>query len=141
MLHGRAAQHKEKIALDEAAHHQIKDYLAELRTAKKIDIRIGVPLSLETDCHQCEAAMGKLNIRYDGQVYPCEVFKNDCMRAQLAGLSPESIYKKSLYSIYMDSAYLRHIRKLAEAFANRKTCETCLGQYLIDLVKEERENG
>lgn len=141
VLHGRAAQNKEELALSKTKLKKLKERLIELQAADNINIRIGVPLSLETDCHRCEAAMGKINIRYDGQVFPCEVFKNDCMKPKMAGLLPESIYEKPLYDIYKHSAYLQYVRQLAEAFVNEKTCETCLGQYLINLAKEERENG
>lgn len=141
VLHGRAAHNKEEIALNEVELQELKERLIELQTVDDINIRIGVPLSLETDCHQCEAAIGKLNIRYDGLVFPCEVFKNDCMKTKMAGLLPESIYEKPLYDIYMYSAYLQHVRKLAEAFSKKKTCETCLGQHLINLAKGEKEDG
>lgn len=136
VLHGRAGLNKDKLVLDEESSQKLKHQLAQIQLQQKLNIRIGVPLSLDTSCPICEAANGKLNIRYDGFVFPCEVFKNDCIKGALKGLQPDSIYEKSLFSIYHNSFYLKHIRKLSDDFSKIKTCETCLGQHLINSVEE-----
>lgn len=59
---------------------EVEKILLKIREENIHSIRIGVPLLGETQESHCEAANGKLNIRYDGKVFPCEVFKNsrDC---------------------------------------------------------------
>lgn len=97
-------------------------------------VRIGVPLSTGISCHTCEAANGKLNIKFNGEVFPCEVFKNNSMGKSLGELKPDNIYRRSLFDIYQNSAYLTHVRGLSENFSGR--CETCIGQYLIQKEEE-----
>ncbi|MBD5448830.1 MAG: radical SAM protein, partial [Lachnospiraceae bacterium] len=111
---------------------QFKQLLEELHEQAEIDIRIGVPLSIDTECHKCEAAKGKLNIKYDGNVFPCEVFKNERMSHCLKEIQPESIYKKPLIDIYTNSSYLSLVRELEQEFLCTGKCETCIGQYLIN---------
>lgn len=62
------------------------------------------------ECH-CEAANGKLNIRYDGKVFPCEVFKNNGVEP-LSDCEPDNIYEKSIEYIYKNqlNAYVILIR-------------------------------
>ncbi len=132
VLHGRAQQNETKIALSDEELEQLKHFLEKLRSQAEIDVRVGVPLSIDADCHKCEAANGKLNIKYDGKVYPCEVFKNECMSYCLQGVQPTSIYESSLNDIYNNSSYLKLVRKLEKEFACKGECETCIGQYLIN---------
>ncbi len=133
--HGRAQWHQAEIALSNEELEQLKMFLEELRGQSEVDIRIGVPLSIDAGCHKCEAAKGKLNIKYDGKVFPCEVFKNERMSHCLKGMQPENIYDSSLLHIYHHSPYLQLVRKLEQEFSCMEECESCLGQYLID--KEE----
>lgn len=132
VLHGRAQQNEHRIALAIDEFLQLQAQLNCLQRSSKINIRIGVPLSSEVTCHKCEAANGKLNIKYDGKVFPCEVFKNNRISQRLNGLEPESIYEKSLMSIYNDSQYLQLVRKLSQEYFSEVHCETCVGQYLIN---------
>lgn len=132
VLHGRARLNATEIALSDEELEQLRLFLEKLQTQAKIDVRIGVPLSTNTDCHKCEAAKGKLNIKYDGKVYPCEVFKNERMSYCLHGVQPESIYKNSLTDIYNNSSFLKLVRRLEKEFACKEECETCIGQYLIN---------
>lgn len=134
VLHGRALENKHLIALSEEELLSVKTQLQRINERPDIEIRIGVPLLSDLSSHKCEAACGKLNIRYDGRVYPCEVFKND-MAPTLVSLKPESIYDHSLHDIYYNSDYLRAVRDLSKDF----TCnnyETCIGQYLINKNQE-----
>jgi len=111
---------------------KFKIELEKLKEQSEVDIRIGVPLSVDKSCHKCEAATGKLNIKYDGNVFPCEVFKNDRISHCLNEAHPESIYDKSLQEIYHNSAYLGIVRDLSKDFLCNDDCETCVGQYLIN---------
>jgi len=136
VLHGRAQETETLIALSDEDLERFKVVLEKLKEQSEMDIRIGVPLSTDTSCHQCEAANGKLNIRYDGKVFPCEVFKNDRVSQCFNGVRPESIYDKSLLDIYNVSPYLNLVRGLSQKFSYDGHCETCIGQYLI-----EKEGG
>jgi MoaA/NifB/PqqE/SkfB family radical SAM enzyme len=138
VLHGRALDNKEKITLNDMEFSKLKERLERLKTQFRIDIRIGIPLSSNDGCHTCEAAEGKLNIKYDGHVFPCEVFKNDQVKMGLNGYYPENIYVKDLITIYKNSEYLRYVRDCVKKYDCKENCETCVGQYLINRnIKEE----
>ena len=139
VLHGRAQENEALIAMSDNELEKFKTVLVELKERSEVDIRIGVPLSTDKSCHKCEAATGKLNIRYDGNVFPCEVFKNDSLSHCLNGTNPESIYEKSLLEIYQNSGYLNMARDLSKDFLCKNDCETCIGQYLIN--KDGINNG
>lgn len=130
--HGRAVINEDKILLSEEEFISLKHSLVETKRKSSIDIRIGVPLSIDSGCHKCEAATGKLNIKYDGYVFPCEVFKNDKVTMHLDNHSPESIYSKSLDDIYKTSSYLQYVRDFSKNFSCSRKCETCIGQYMIN---------
>lgn len=132
VLHGRAQVNEALIALSDEDLEKFKVSLGELKEQSEVDIRIGVPLSTDTSCHKCEAAQGKLNIKYDGNVFPCEVFKNDRISNCVKGSHPESIHDKPLLDIYHNSTYLNVVRDLSKEFSYSKYCETCVGQYLIN---------
>ncbi len=132
VLHGRALQNEQKIRLSDDEFLQLKNLLKTLQKEAGVNIRIGVPLSSDYLCHNCEAATGKLNIKYDGIVYPCEVFKNDRIANELEGLKPDSILEKSLNDIYNNSKYLQKVRELLRNFSCEKSHENCIGQYLIN---------
>lgn len=135
--HGRAKQNKALLELSAEEHHALKHALNTLQAQSGLSIRIGVPLSLDTSCCRCEAANGKLNIRFDGAVFPCEVFKNCQMKKSLGKLNPDSIYDHSLIDTYNNSPYLKYVRELLRSFADIQQCETCVGQYLIQMDKKE----
>ena len=135
--HGRAKKHIKEIMLSDTDLEELKRKLVMLQEKTGSSIRIGVPLSLDMTCHKCEAAAGKLNIRYDGNVFPCEVFKNTPLTNSLGSLSPNNVYETSLYAIYQKSEYLRCVRNLSHGFSGVVN-ETCLGQYLI---RQEGENN
>jgi len=140
--HGRARINQEKILLTNDELSILKNSLIKTQKKADIDVRIGVPLSVNNNCHKCEAALGKLNIKYDGYVFPCEVFKNNEVAMNLENYSPESIHDKSLFEIYNTSAYLGHVRAFSQQFQRSGDCETCVGQYLIENAdKEKKENG
>lgn len=136
VLHGRAKQNKGELELSEEKYLELKNHLQEIREQLGMAIRVGVPLSFDTSCCKCEAAKGKLNIKYDGYVFPCEVFKNNSMEKSLSGVKPDNIYQRTLSDIYNYSEYLNVVRKLSDRFSDR--CETCVGQYLITYEKGER---
>lgn len=132
--HGRAIANEKRILLSEEDFLSLKNSLVATQKKADIDVRIGVPLSIDNSCHKCEAASGKLNIKYDGYVFPCEVFKNNKVAMNLENHSPENIHDKSLLEIYRKSTYLDYVRKFSEEFQCSGNCETCIGQYMINNV-------
>lgn len=138
VLHGRALMNESEIALSSKELDRFKKELTELKNTSEIGIRIGVPLAIGISHHKCEAADGKLNIKYDGNVFPCEIFKNNCISHSLRGTRPESIHDKSLFDIYNNSAYLQLVRELSQKFSSCDGyCETCMGQYLINIKEPD----
>lgn len=136
VLHGRAKKNRKLLELTYENNMQLKEILHDIQMHSAFPVRVGVPLSIDTSCHKCEAANGKLNIKYDGEVFPCEVFKNYSMEKSLNGLKPDNIYRCSLFDIYQNSAYLKRIRDFSESFSGE--CETCIGQYLIQKEGETK---
>jgi len=131
VVHGRALTNKDSIDLNNDELERIKSKLAELKSGNNMDIRIGIPLSDKKECHRCEAASGKINIRYDGCVFPCEVFKNEITGIQLNGFKPENIRHNSLIDIYNNSSYLQYVRDYSSSYKQGNYSETCVGQYLL----------
>jgi len=143
VLHGRALDNEEIIMLSDDELEVLKERLEQLKSKSKLNIRLGVPLSDATDNqHACEAAKGKLNIKYDGYVFPCEVFKNDKVNLELNGYYPENINLNALSDIYLNSGYLKYVRSFVQEYSCGNNCENCVGQYLIRCsVKGEAKNG
>lgn len=131
VLHGRAQDNEALIALADGDLQKFKTVLGELKEQAAVDIRIGVPLSIDKSCHKCEAANGKLNIKYDGSVFPCEVFKNGRISHYVNDEPPDSIHDKPLTEIYNSSVYLSTVRKLSTDYHCSSNRETCVGQYLL----------
>lgn len=136
VLHGRADENAQQLALDDEEFMALKFKLSEAKEKYGSFIRIGVPLSGKDCSHECEAAKGKLNIRYDGKVFPCEVFKNKKL-SSVDSIGADSIYDDSLLEIYRDSRYLDNIRAEMNEYVNESDQENCIGQYLI--AKEENK--
>lgn len=136
VIHGRAKINEKEIAFSTEELAQVKNKLQSLQKQSDIDIRIGVPLSSNDSCYKCEAAKGKLNIKYDGLVFPCEVFKNTKDSFLPKELKPDNIYNASLLDIYANSPYLKYVREVSEQYAHDKKRETCMGQYMINNKKE-----
>lgn len=130
--HGRAEQNQDDILLNSEETKKLKQKLQDLfNNTSEIGIRIGTPLARAECRHNCEAAKGKLNIKYDGKVYPCEVFKNDRIKC-VNGLEPDCIFEKRLIDIYKESEYLQMIRKYVETFSHQYVEENCIGQHYIN---------
>lgn len=129
--HGRAEHNKTKILLSHEETKELKQKLKELFNKQSgIGIRIGTPLSGEECKHNCEAANGKLNIKYDGRVYPCEVFKNKKVEF-IEGYEADSVYDKKLIDIYNTSSYLLAVRNMVAMYSDTADEENCIGQKFI----------
>ena len=132
VLQGRALHNAKKIGLSDEELQKLKHDLENLSKQFPSEVRIGVPLSTNDTCHKCMAAIGKLNIRYDGKVFPCEVFKDGRADPSLGEVESESIYEHSLQNIFQHSSYLQRVRTLSDEFSHCDGNEICIGQYLIN---------
>lgn len=128
VLHGRALDFQEKVCLSNEEIEEVKRKIKEISRSKSVAIRMGIPFSDCVNRINCMTATKKINIRYDGVVYPCEAFKND-LPENFTVARPESIYGKSFREIYNNSPYLQEIREKLIAYQRINTCENCINQY------------
>lgn len=126
VMQGRAPEH---LAYTNISEQEIDDFLSRVNSKSGNNSpRIGTPFHKNSFHCACTAGVQKISVRYDGNVYPCESFKNDEPEG-LVSNQPESIYKKPLREIYLHSPYLEEVRTLVKAFKARKLCESCINQY------------
>ncbi len=130
VLQGRALDNLSLVKFTGEDSREVTKQIKALKEAYKGKVRIGLPYS-DSNCRiYCKAASDKINVRYDGNVYPCEVFKDDLLNAKL-GCEPDNVWKDSFYNIYKSSPYLNVVRKSIEAFKKEEGNETCYGQFKI----------
>ena len=128
VLQGRALENLSLVKLTGEDSWEVTKLIKALKEAYKGKVRIGLPYS-DSNCRiYCKAATDKINVRYDGNVYPCEVFKDDLLNTKL-GCEPNNVWKDSFYDIYQNSSYLNVVRRRIEAFKKEEGNETCYGQF------------
>ena len=131
VLQGRALVNLSLVKLTGEDSREVTKLIKALKEAYKGKVRIGLPYS-DSNCRiYCKAASDKINVRYDGNVYPCEVFKDDLLNAKL-GCEPDNVWKDSFYDIYKSAPYLNVVRRRIEAFKKEDGDETCYGQFKIE---------
>ena len=131
VLQGRALENLSLVKLSGKDNREVTKLIKALNESYKGKVRIGLPYS-DSYCRiYCKAASDKINVRYDGNVYPCEVFKDDLLNAKL-GCEPDNVWKDSFYDIYKSSPYLNVVRRRIEAFKKEDGDETCYGQFKIE---------
>lgn len=131
VLQGRALENLPLVKLTGEDSRDVTKLIKALKEAYKGKVRIGLPYS-DSNCRiYCKAASDKINVRYDGNVYPCEVFKDDLLNAKL-GCEPDNVWKDSFYDIYKSSPFLNVVRKSIDAFKKEDGNETCYGQFKIE---------
>ena len=131
VLQGRALENLSLVKLSGEDNREVTNLIKVLNEAYKGKVRIGLPYS-DSNCRiYCKAASDKINVRYDGNVYPCEVFKDDLLNAKF-GCEPDNVWKDSFYNIYQNSPYLNVVRKSIDAFKKEDGNETCYGQFKIE---------
>ena len=131
VLQGRALVNLSLVKLTGEDSREVTKLIKALKEAYKGKVRIGLPYS-DSNCRiYCKAASDKINVRYDGNVYPCEVFKDDLLNAKL-GYEPDNVWKDSFYDIYKSSPYLNVVRRRIEAFKKEDGDETCYGQFKME---------
>ena len=128
VLQGRALENLSLVKLSGKDNREVTKLIKALNESYKGKVRIGLPYS-DSNCRiYCKAASDKINVRYDGNVYPCEVFKDDLLNAKL-GCEPDNVWKDRFYDIYQESSYLNVVRRRIEAFKKEDGDETCYGQF------------
>lgn len=133
VLQGRALKNLSLVKLSDKDNREVTKLIKALNESYKGKVRIGLPYS-DSNCRiYCKAASDKINVRYDGNVYPCEVFKDDLLNAKL-GCEPDNVWKDSFYDIYQNSPYLNVVRKSIEAFKKEDGDETCYGQFKMKKI-------
>ena len=131
VLQGRALENLSLVKLSGKDNREVTKLIKALYESYKGKVRIGLPYS-DSNCRiYCKAASDKINVRYDGNVYPCEVFKDDLLNAKL-GCEPDNVWKDSFYDIYKSSPYLNVVRRRIEAFKKEDGDETCYGQFKME---------
>ena len=125
---GRTIEHQETTLLSGEEYDTVHDMLLDYREYYRKGIRLGIPFQACSEKMNCMAGTAKLDIRYDGNVYPCEAFKDDLF-VKNGELVLDNVKTKRLKKIYFESQYLNEIRILLEAFQRVNTCETCMNQY------------
>ena len=131
VLQGRALENLSLVKLSGKDNREVTKLIKALNESYKGKVRIGLPYS-DSYCRiYCKAASDKINVRYDGNVYPCEVFKDDLLNAKL-GCEPDNVWKDSFYDIYKNSPYLNVVRRRIEAFKKEGGDETCYGQFKME---------
>ena len=129
VMQGRAKQYRSLTELSQAQTNSLVSELQTLKKQKSSSIRLGIPFTQnKLACSSCHAGTTKISIRYDGNVYPCEAFKND-EPAGLVSAKPDNIYEKRFADIYRNSEYLKQIRDLITQFKSQHHCESCANQY------------
>lgn len=125
---GRGLDNVSKLLLDETEMKEVRQLMKECLANNIIDIRIGIPF-IECDKRvNCLAGISKLDVRYDGKVYPCEAFKNENLK-HLITSEADNVKEKPLKEIYRKSHHLLQTRKLLGEFQSQMTCETCMNQF------------
>ena len=111
-LHNLLLTPDEKLELDNT--------LVELKNeCDNEKLRFGIPFSGAINSPQkCSAGNGKLIIRYDGLVFPCEAFKDSRNSAFVLG----DIRKDDLYTIFERSTSFPPLIGLKTALSNSETC-------------------
>ena len=131
VLQGRALENLSLVKLSGKDNREVTKLIKALNESYKGKVRIGLPYS-DSNCRiYCKAASDKINVRYDGNVYPCEVFKDDLLNAKL-GCEPDNVWKDSFYDLYQNSPYLNVVRKSIDAFKKEDGDETCYGQFKME---------
>ena len=131
VLQGRALENLSLVKLSGKDNREVTKLIKALNESYKGKVRIGLPYS-DSNCRiYCKAASDKINVRYDGNVYPCEVFKDDLLNAKL-GCEPDNVWKDSFYDLYQNSPYLNVVRKSIEVFKKEDGDETCYGQFKME---------
>ena len=131
VMQGRALEKAESVLLNDDDNVCVLKKISNLCNEYKGKVRIGLPYS-DGGCKlYCKAASEKINIRYDGRVYPCEVFKDD-LQNLIFKSEPDNIYNMSFCELFEKSIYLNQVRSYIDRFKHNSCAESCIGQYMLN---------
>ena len=130
---GRGRENVEQLLLEKEEAIEAKRLMIQCKNNNNIAIRQGIPFSDYSKRINCLAGTLKINVRYDGNVYPCEAFKNDNMK-HIINKEVDNISQKTLREIYQKSDYLIKVRALVDCFQTENTCETCMNQFYTNTI-------
>ena len=125
---GRGRENVKQLLLEKEEAIETKRLMNQCASNNAAGVRLGIPFS--DCCHRvnCLTGTAKLNIRYDGNVYPCEAFKNE-FSCNILVSEPDNVIVERLVDIYSHSKYLNEVRLMNDQFQVINTCETCVNQY------------
>ena len=123
VLQGRAIQHKEDIVMNDVEDLRLKRIIEDLDKKYGNKVRIGSPLSGKPG-ERCYAGSGRISIRYDGFVFPCEAFK---YKSNINGIKPLNVNDVPLLQIVQESEYLKLITEEIKCNKNAN-CADCPAQ-------------
>lgn len=135
---GRGFENRQDILLDKEGMSEVKLMMDECVKKNASNIRIGIPFSSCNNRTNCLTGIDKLVVRYDGNVYPCEAFKNEFYCDQVQSL-PDNVNQTRLEFIYSSSDFLCEIRNLNATFQKLNTCESCVNQYYRNLNSSKND--
>lgn len=127
VLQGRAMENSNILCMNDEQTQEVTS-LVNFVSKKGYNLRLGIPFS---DCRKkinCFAGTQKINIRYDGRVFPCEAFKGN-QPGIFSKYKIDNIYDNSLIDIYNNSPYLKNVREVIDHYQNIRTDEPCVNQY------------
>lgn len=126
---GRAKENTSLTLLTEEQMQEVKNVIYSERNKHPEGIRIGIPLSNCSESLNCLAGTVKLNIRYDGKVFPCEAFKDDTGNKCFT-YTAGNIYENSLTDIYNNDVFLAEVRTMLDKYNAVCRKEICFNQYI-----------
>ena len=127
-IYGLDAGIESELLLEKEESIEAKRLMNQCVSNNAEGVRLGIPFA--DCCHRvnCLTGTSKLNIRYDGNVYPCEAFKNE-FGCKMIVSEPDNVNVRRLVDIYANSKFLNEVRLMNEQFQVINTCETCVNQY------------
>jgi len=127
---GRGGQNRAELELSAAEEGAFVAALPRIQSATGVDIRTGSPFNgiIPSNTVPCRAGASKLVVQADGNVLPCEVFKDARRRAW--GLS---VYNHTLAEVLMSPQL--------EALRQRLAASRCLECPVHSALREARSPG
>lgn len=129
VVQGRGLENEKDLLLDDYEMSEAHRLMRECAEKNSEGIRLGIPFSECKGKTSCLTGTIKLDVRYDGNVYPCEAFKNDQLD-EIFQINADNVHRMPLIDIYHNSTYLQRVREMLDKYQSCNACETCMAQYL-----------
>lgn len=125
VIQGTGFKNRELIELDEEEEIILQETLYRIEKDYGEIIRIGTPLQ-EDSSKKCNAGTGKIVVKYNGDVYPCEAFK---YLQEFDGEKPLNIKDAALNEI-INTGFIQNLKYRIMACKHDK-CSDCPAQHII----------